>query len=433
MRFGSSGIRGAVGREITPELALRLGRAVGTLHRRILVARDTRTSGPMLSQALAAGALSSGATVADAGVVPTPSLAFGTSGYDAGVMVTASHNPATDNGFKVWLPGGRAADAARRHEIETLLPSPAGSVPWMRVGQLHLDPSCHERHLGALVDRVRPARHVKVVVDCANGAAHAFTPELLRRMGCEVVALNAQPDGAFPGREPEPLPEHLSDLRKAVVATGAACGVAHDGDADRAVAVTERGDVVPGDALLALLARRSGARSVVVPVDTSLAVDDALPGATIHRTRVGDAFVSEEMTRTGSGFGGEPSGAYIFPEISLCPDGPHAAALVSAIASEGSLAQAVAELPSHPVHRISIRAPRERIAAALPTLAAELSTWGTTSTVDGVRVETKDGWVLVRESGTEPKVRITSEARSDEAARAQLDRAATLVRRILGA
>jgi len=417
VQFGSSGIRGLL-TEVTPDIAVRLGLALGATHASVVVGRDARTSSIMLEEALVAGLLSAGASVARAGLAPTPALAYATrDGFACGVAITASHNPPEYNGFKPWNPDGSAFDAAQRADVEKRMAAADPPRPdWRGVGASRVYEDATGRHARAIVERLGTLpRPLRVVVDCGNGAASLESPLLMRALGASVVTLNAQPDGTFPGRPSEPSAENLRALSEVVRQTGADLGLAHDGDADRLAAVDERGRAVAGDALVALFARASGARRVAVPVDTSLLVDDALPGVAIDRTRVGDAYVSETLRRTGGGWGGEASGAFIFPDFSLCPDGPLAAAtLAHKVAREGPLSKLVDALPRYPIARGSHPVPNERKAAVLAGVARRLAGEGRVSTLDGVRVDLPEGWILVRASGTEPKVRWTAEARRPE-------------------
>lgn len=418
--FGSSGIRGPYGSVATVDLALALGRAIGADARRVLVGRDARISGPALEAAAVAGLLAAGCEVELAGVAPTPAIARAGRAFDASLVVTASHNPAPDNGFKVWNPDGKAFDGRQRRRIEEALAKPAApGAAWSALAT----PTRHPRVVPDHIEAIRAlvgdlARPLKIVVDAGNGAGCVEAPMLLSAMGARVVTLNAQPDGAFPGRPSEPSPENLKDLSETVRRTGADLGIAHDGDADRCVAVREDGVVVPGDELAILFARASGARRVVVPVDMSMALDDALPGVEVVRCRVGDAYVSETIVEKGAQWGGEASGAWIFPEMSLCPDGPLAAAHVAAlVAREGALSPLLSDLPRYPIERGSVRVRPDALAAAVDAAAARLAKAGEVSTIDGVRVDLGDGWILVRASGTEPKIRVTAEARTPETAR----------------
>ena len=415
--FGSSGIRGPFATVATPELALALGRAVGAMRKWVVVGRDARRTGPLLEAAAVAGLLAGGAEVARAGVLPTPALAYAARRFDAGLVVTASHNPAPDNGFKLWAPDGRAFGKAERAEVERLLREPPGLAAWDAVGRATEHPTAVEEHVQRILDLAGPLpRRLRVVVDCGNGAASAESPDLLRRLGCDVVALNAQPDGHFPGRPSEPSEPNLAHLRKAVVAFGADLGLAHDGDADRCMAVTHTGRYVTGDELLTLFAKRHAGKTIACPVDASRVVEDA-SGCRVVRTRVGDAFVSETLAELGGAWGGEASGAWIFPEMSYCPDGPYAAARVChMVAEHGPLEDQVAALPRYPLWRHAWRV--EDPGSLMARFRDALSD-GKVNALDGIRADYDDGWVLVRPSGTEPKVRVTVEA-VDEAALARL-------------
>jgi phosphoglucosamine mutase len=411
-RFGSSGIRGLGNVDITPDLALRVGKAVGELYGDTIIGRDPRLTGPMLVQALGAGLLSSGAGAWDAGLVSTPTLARGARNYACGIMVTASHNPAPYNGLKLWNPDGMAFDEDQQREVEEALDKGRFAAPsWDRTGLWSSRTDLVEAHIDAILETVEPVK-LRVVVDCGCGATCTITPFLLRRMGCDVVAIHAQPDGYFPGREPEPTEENLAALAATVRATRADLGIAHDGDGDRMVAVDRQGHFVGGDLLLGLFARQEVRTGLVVPVDASMSLSDLVPKATIWRTRVGDVHVAAEVKRRGAEFGGEPSGTWIFPRASLCPDGVYAASRLVSMAAEKPLDLLVKEIPQYPVHRGSIpyaavdrEAIERRLDAALRGLGADVTV------LDGWRLDFHDGWALVRFSGTEPKIRVLAESR----------------------
>lgn len=423
VRFGSSGIRGAYETIATPDLALALGKAVGAMADRLVVGCDARTTGPVLEAALVSGALSQGTEVTRLGLVPTPTLAYQARQADLGVMVTASHNPPRDNGVKLWRPDGSSLEAEGRQAVLDDLVDPPAPVPWHATGELIDHPAPTRAHREALLDTVGPLDgDPRVVVDTGNGAASQLAPELLAAAGAQVTTLNAQPDGTFPGRPSETTPENLADLCTVVEITEAVIGIAHDGDGDRCVVVDERGRIVSGDALLALVGRELDARHVAVPVDTSRLVWEALPEATIEVTPVGDAYVSETLARVDGDMGGEPSGAYIFPEVSMCPDGPHAGLLAARIAAEhGGLAELVDALPSFETRRTSLPVAEAAKAQVMAAVVPTLEPLGEVNDLDGVRVDTEDGWLLVRPSGTEPKIRITAEAGDAEKAEALLE------------
>jgi phosphoglucosamine mutase len=417
-RFGSSGIRGLGNVDVTPQLALWVGMAIGELYGDTVIGRDPRLTGPMLDHALSAGVMSSGAAAWDAGLVSTPTLARGARSYACGVVITASHNPAPYNGIKLWNPDGMAFDEDQQGEIEDALDRNQFSPPaWNRIGRISSRPDLVQEHVDAILKEVGPAK-VRVVVDCGCGATCTITPFLLRQMGCNVIAMNAQADGHFPGRDPEPTEENLVGLAATVRATKADLGIAHDGDGDRMVAMDRAGRFVGGDLLLALFARREVRKGLVVPVDASMVLSDLLPNATIWRTRVGDVYVAAELKRRGADFGGEPSGTWIFPKATLCPDGVFAAAKLVSIVAEQPLDLLVKEIPRYPVLRGSIAysasdrvAIESRLDAALRNLGADVST------LDGWRLQFDDGWALARFSGTEPKIRILAESRDERRAK----------------
>ncbi len=417
--FGSSGIRGLANVEVTPELALHVGKIVGELYNSAVIGRDPRTTGPMLASALIAGLLSAGGDAVDAGLVSTPTLARGASEYGCGIVVTASHNPAPYNGIKLWNPDGMAFDEGQQHEIEAALDAGRYRTSgWDAVGRLSARDDLIAEHIDAILGDVGSAK-LRVVVDCACGATATITPFVLREMGCDVVAINAQPDGHFPGRDPEPTEANLGLLKATVTSVGADLGIAHDGDGDRMVAVDRDGTFVGGDTLLALFAKQVVKRALVVPVDASMVLEDLFPKATVYRTRVGDVYVAGELKRRGAEFGGEPSGTWIFPKVSLCPDGVYAAARLVKMASEGSLTQALRSIPRYPTIRGGVAYESARRAAIQEKLDAALRGLGADVTVvDGWRLRWDDGWALVRFSGTEPKIRVLAESRDEPRAKA---------------
>jgi len=385
---------------------------LGDLYGDTIIGRDPRITGPMLVQALGAGVLSVGASAIDAGLVSTPTLARGSRDFACGAIITASHNPAPYNGIKLWNPDGMAFDEEQQREVEDALERGRFPPPtWDHTGVASSRPDLVRDHVEAILKDVGPAK-VRVVVDCACGATATITPFLLRQMGCEVLAINAQADGHFPGREPEPTEENLGILASTVRAGNADLGIAHDGDGDRMVAVDREGRFVGGDALLALFARQEVRRGLVVPVDASMVLEDLLPNAKVWRTRVGDVYVAAELKRRGAEFGGEPSGTWIFPKSTFCPDGVYAAARLVAMVAVRPLDAMVAEVPRYPVIRGSIPFDPSRRAAIESRLDAKLRSIGAdVTTVDGWRLQFNDGWSLVRFSGTEPKIRVMTESR----------------------
>lgn len=428
--FGTSGVRGPVGETVTAELALEIGRALGVDTERVVVGRDARESGRAMVDALAAGLCESGTDVVDIGLAATPTLAraVGWMDADAGVAVTASHNPPADNGIKLWQPSGQAFDAAGRERIAGRVEAGETALAaWDGFGERTAG-EAGNRHREALVGAVTLDRELSVVVDIGNGVG-GVTADALGDLGCAVETLNAQPDGAFPGRPSEPTATHCESLATLVAETDADLGVAHDGDGDRMRAVDETGQFLSGDVLLAVFGReaaRAGGR-VAVPVDTSLAVEDHLAAAGIDtvRTPVGDVYVAAAASESGVAFGGEPSGAWIWPDESLCPDGPLAACRLAALAAERPLSERAGAVETYPLRRTSVEV--EQREATMATVRERADRYEAVTTLDGVRVERGDAWFLVRASGTEPVVRITAEARDPD----RLDDVFTEARRLL--
>jgi len=414
--FGTSGIRGTVGEGVTGALALSVGRALGVETDRVVVGRDPRESGATLRDALAAGLRESGTDVVNLGVAATPTIARGVAweDADAGVAITASHNPPTDNGIKLWQPSGQAFDGKRREEIATRVRDEETALAsWDGFGSRRT--ADHgERHRRALVEAVEIDAAPSVVVDVGNGAG-GVTADALDDLGCAVETLNAQPDGSFPGRPSEPTAGNCESLAALVGSTDADLGIAHDGDADRMRAVTADGEFLPGDVLLAMLAREAATagEQVAVPVDTSLAVADHLAESGIEtiRTPVGDVYVAQAASQPGVAFGGEPSGAWIWPGETLCPDGPLAACKLAALAAETPLAKRQADIDRYPIEREAVEVADR--SAAMEAISERVSEqYDDVSTLDGVRVDLGDGWFLLRASGTEPLIRLTVEART---------------------
>jgi len=411
--FGSSGVRGVINKEFTPELAAAIGMAVGGSLDRAAVGMDSRTSGPMIESALSAGLMSCGCEVHQAGLVTTPTLAECAREFDCGVMITASHNPPEYGGIKLVNPDGSGWGPEETDQVEkTLDAARFRKKPWDEVGTRHVVTDAVERHIHRIMLGVKPVKPMTVVVDCANGPASTITPIVLQQMGCKVVTINSDPSGFFPGRPPEPVDENLTDLKSMVRSLKADLGVAHDGDADRMVAIDDKGVFLGGDQLMAIFAKRFCKKKAVVTVDTSMAIDDSID-AEVTRTRVGDVFVSEEVKRSRADFGGEPSGTWMFPDQTFCPDGILAAARLVEIASEKKLSEQRKAIPVYPILRGAQPFKLENKAKVMKCLELAMGSVKHVQLLrlDGYRLEFEDGWALVRPSGTEPKIRYLAEAR----------------------
>ena len=421
--FGTFGVRGIANLELTPKLAFELGLALANhLKNRgtVAVGRDNRTSSEMLEHAVVAGLTDGGCDALRLGLVPTPALSFAVRhfGCDAGVMITASHNPPEYNGIKFWDSSGAGFLRADERRIErTISRRSLRRVSWDRVGSSRqvdaLTP--YLRALLGTIGEVR--RRLKVVVDCANAAGSVVTPSLLSKLGCEVISLNCQLDGHFPSRPAEPSPENLRELTKAVVACRADLGIAHDGDADRTIAVDERGEVLTGDRVFALVAlhhlRERKRPKIVTTVATSSVIDDVaakLKGRVV-RTRVGEPAIIEHFKRYGGDIGGEENGGVIFFDWTPCRDGILTAAKLVGILAESGLkmSELDATLPRYHQRKLKVGCPDELKARVLEALEGRFSGYEVDRT-DGLRVNFEDGWLLLRPSGTEPIFRCFAEA-----------------------
>jgi phosphoglucosamine mutase len=423
--FGSSGIRAVFDKDLLT-LAFRVGMAVGRNHGNVVVGMDTRTSGDAMKHAVISGLLAAGARCSDAGIAPTPTLAFITREFDAGVMVTASHNPPEYNGIKLLNPDGSSFDSLQQVQIEEAVSDESFQlVRWEEIKHGDTYDGAIEHHIDSILPDFPSKLKLKVVVDAGCGAASEVTPRLLERLGCEVVALNCYPSGFF-SRGIEPTEANLQELCQAVKEFRADVGIAHDGDADRMMAVDDRGRFITGDRLLAIFAKGLGVKEVVTTLDASMAIEEM--GFNIRRTRIGDTWVSEEL-RKGGDFGGETSGAWIFPVISLCPDGIYAAAQLVALASRQKLSELVDAVPVYPLLRGSVASN----GVTLSRLKSDLMNLKplSVSNTDGMKMNFNDGWLLIRTSGTEPKIRLTAEAKTEARARELYDSGLAAVRNSL--
>ncbi len=424
--FGTSGIRGLIGSEVTCELALNVGKSLayylgnqGT----VVIGYDTRTTNQMLDQAICAGLLESGVDVVKIGMVPTPLVGYATEklNADAGIMLTASHNPSQYNGIKLWNKNGMAYTQAQERKIEEIYANKDYiSVSWENVGKLSVNEEIKGQYIDDLVDMVDIKKGLKVVVDCASGAGSEISPLVFRKAGCEVTTLNSQPDGFFPGRNPEPNAENLQTLMKTVVAIGADLGIAHDGDADRMITVDEKGNVSPFDSLLALISKEFEG-DIVTTVDAGLCMDESVKGEVL-RTPVGDVNVAEVIIEKDAAFGGEPSGTWLHPDFCMCPDGILSGLRMAEIVSrDGKLSDLLAQIPQYPNIREKITCSKEAKIKVMENMEDLLKDAFDdivdVNSLDGVRLTfADDSWVLVRPSGTEDYIRITLESRDSQRA-----------------
>ena len=446
--FGTSGIRGVVNADLTPELALAVGMALASLRGpgTYLLGRDARTTGPLIGMAFSSGVMACGGDVLDVGLIPTGALAFLTRelGAKAGCVITASHNPPEYNGLKLFRPDSAPLWPDEQEEIEAFVEKRSFKrAPWISVGRYERTEEAW-RYVEALSSAFELRRKWHVVLDPGCGSASAVAPEVFRALGCDVVALNARPDGHFPARSPDPRPDTISELCQMVRALGADVGFAYDGDADRMVVVDERGSFVPFDVALAAFAahtvRSRGNGLVITTVEASMCVEEAVEeaGGRVEKTRVGDIYVSMEVARRGAVFGGEPCGAWVIPSVHLCADGILSSlALLKALDEEGLRpSEFFKPIPRLRTIRKKTPCPNELKAKAMSILKDALpSSFRRVKAlidIDGLRLELEDAWVLVRPSGTEPVIRITAEAPDARRAEEVASKALELVEKAVG-
>lgn len=445
--FGTDGVRGLANGDLTPELALAVSVAAakvlakpdGSKPRVAVVGRDPRASGEMLEAAVVAGLSSTGVTVLRAGVVPTPAVAHLTAhtGADLGVVLSASHNPMPDNGIKLFARGGHKLPDAVEEQIEAgvaalLYPTPESG--WQRptgaaIGRVRdLDDAAdqYEGHLLAgLPNRLDGLR---VVVDCAHGAASRIAPEVYRRAGAKVVAIGAEPDGL--NINDGCGSTHLDILSAAVREHGADVGIAHDGDADRCLAVTAEGAMVDGDAILAICAlalREAGELrddTVVATVMSNLGLHHAMRehGIRVLTTPIGDRYVLEALREHNLALGGEQSGHVVFTDHATTGDGLLTALrILTRMAATGrSLADLASVVHRLPQVLLNVHVKDKARVAGSPTVSAAVA--------DAERELGEDGRVLLRPSGTEQIVRVMVEAPTEKTAQALAERLADLVK-----
>ena len=431
-----SGIRGRVGDALTPEVVARYASAFGAWSlarggsRAIVVGRDSRVSGPAIHRIVVGTLQLVGCDVIDIGLTTTPGCQLSVEHHHAagGVMISASHNPIEWNALKLIGSSGLFLEASEGVAMRALLETGVPTATWDRLGGVTADEDAAERHVAAVlaipyvdVAAIRK-RRFKVALDCVRGAGATVMPRLLNALGCEMVAINLEPDGRFP-REPEPVPEHLGELEALVRESGADIGFAVDPDVDRLAIVSDEGRAIGEEYTLALAARlvlRHRRGPVVTNLSSSLMVEEVAreAGVPVLRTPVGEVNVAVRMRDERAPIGGEGNGGVILPEVHLGRDAPIGAALLlQLLAEEGRpLSQVARSLPSYVIVKDKLARPDASLDAVYGALRAAFPDAGV-DTQDGLRLAWRDRWVHVRPSGTEPIVRVIAEAPDDAQAR----------------
>ncbi|MDH7556353.1 MAG: hypothetical protein QHG94_05405 [Candidatus Methanosuratincola sp.] len=439
----SSGLRGVAMEEVTPGLFYKCGLACSSMKPgTYAVGYDVRSTSPLLADAFRCGLNAGGSHTVSYGLMPTPALAFLSRGLAGGVMITASHNPPQYNGAKIF--DGRGA-SWKPSDYRSLVNSMKGNLQckgWDSVGSSRHGAGLH-RYLEWLSSRRAFREAWRVGLDPGNGSTCLTAPLVFETAGCRMEVINSHPDPLFKGRGSEPNEPSLSPLSALVRSKGLDVGFAYDGDGDRFAVVDERGRCLKQDVALAFVASamvKDGRKDIVVNVDTSSVVDFMVEnaGGRVHRAPVGDVYVLEELIRLGGPFGGETCGAWIFPDESLCPDGVLSSIIFLSLLEESGLrpSEVCSGVPVFYTERRSVPCQSSIKESLMRIVSSRAIGWFSgiaMEDLDGIRVSFADrSWVLIRPSGTEPLVRITSESRERAVAEELADRAVALVKAAMG-
>ncbi len=450
--FGTDGIRGVAGKfPLDEKTVMRIGRSLVLNLRRelgrapaIIIGRDTRESGPEIEAALSRGAESAGATIRSAGVITTPGVAYITRSapFDAGVVISASHNPYQDNGIKVFSPTGRKLADEMERRIEEDVAASGDEIDANERddsdatrNSASRESKYHDAYINYLVSEVGRGLNLegmRIALDCANGAASEIAPEVFRQLGAKVVVLNAEPDGRNINDGCGSL--HMEGLQRTVVDEGLNIGIAFDGDADRALFVDARGEVVDGDATMLVLAEYMKSRNelagsqVVATVMSNIGLEIALreQGIELIRAQVGDRYVLEELLAHGAKLGGEQSGHIIFPDISLAGDGQITAIELLRVVKESnrSLQELAAQMKRYPQVLVNVRVTSKPEFESVPAIQSE---------VEKLERELAGrGRLLLRYSGTENLARVMIEGEDQTQIEEQANRLAEVIKHAIG-
>jgi phosphomannomutase/phosphoglucomutase len=430
--FGTFGVRRTANDVLTPEFASMLAASYGTVFQgKIAIGGDPRTTTPMIKHAIISGLLSSGCDVVDLGILPTPAVQYAVRNYyDGGIIVTASHNPPKFNGLKFVDKDGIGLKEEDEIAIEKFyFDKNPKRATWENIGNLYHDDKIIEEYIEEVLKRVdtyaiKDAK-LKVVLDCGSGAGCFTAPYILQKLGCDIITLNCQADGFFPGRDPEPTEPNLQDLIATVKDLNADIGIAHDGDADRTICIDEKGNFVLGDKTFSLVEKQMLKENkgglIVTTVATSSAIYDIADefNGDVIATAVGDLLVARELKEKDGLFGGEENGGLIFPDFVYGRDAALSAAKILEIMAKDKkpLSELVAELPVYYSEKMKCECADDKKQEVMDNIANEVATLGyEIDTTDGVKIFKDNGWVIIRPSGTEPIFRSMAEEDSQEKA-----------------
>jgi phosphomannomutase len=447
--FGTSGIRGSIIEKSTPDLALGLGRALGSFLNGegiVGVGVDARTSREMLRSALVGGLLSTGVNVIDLGIAPMPTVAYYSTadGVSSSVIITASHNPPTDNGFKFFVSGREFIRSEEVFLENSVYNKDYRVASWDKIGQIYkkdikIDYLSDVKEF--LLGRGGLSKGTQVLVDLANGAATDYTPRLLADLGFSVTTMNSHQDGHFPGRPPEPSPRNLGDAMRMASESDFAVTMCHDGDGDRLAVIDEEGEFIDQNRVIAVFARdeveRKGGGIVLTSIDTSSVIDELVnsAGGSVVRMPLGSLQEFLASERGNDVILASEPWKPIFTELGWWMDGIAGAGRFAQLVDElgeGSCMKLMRTIPKYPILRDFVPCPDKIKQAFLPRvkelLVPEISGVEQVLEVDGIRIENKDGsYVLVRVSGTEPKARLYIGAKTQQT----LDKLAETAKRVM--
>jgi len=447
--FGTNGIRGVVNKELTPEMTIKIGSAIGTFfkHAKLLLGYDARTSSPLLARAVIAGLNATGCDVLFAGIAPTPALQYAVKNHkiDGAVIITASHNPPEYNGIKVVWNDGIEISREQEIEIENIFfEEKMKYADWNKIGKTSELQGIIDDYIEAIKQHVDVVeitkKHFHVVADAANSVGNLTAPRLLRELGCKVTTINGNIDGTFPGRPPEPRPENLKDLALTVKAVNADLGVAYDGDADRSIFVDEHGEIHWGDKTFALVEKyflkENPGEKIVTPISSSTLVKDIADAynGKIVWTKVGSVTVSQTMKKLNAKLGGEENGGIFYSLHQSVRDGAMATVLILDIMAKTGekLSKLLGELPKYFIEKGKVECPEEAKEKTLEKLVKQVRSLNI-NTIDGVKIWFEDkSDILIRPSGTEPIYRLYAEAKTEEKAIQLVNEYTLKVKKIIG-
>lgn len=442
--FGSSGIRGLANIEITPNLAQKLGSAIASISDGgyIIIGRDVRLTGSMLEYALISGVNSCGGDVGLVNVLPTPIIAWLTKKLEAdyGIVITASHNPSEYNGFKIFNNEGMSLTEKEKKRVDNSINSRKFlASSWDKIGKVE-DLNVSGMYIDYLLDSIDISRSWKVACDLFCGSTTSVAKKIFDSFNTKTIFLNGNSNGHFLAGKPEPTKENLLKLGQIVKKNSADIGFGFDGDGDRVMVVDENGIPISGDRLLAAYANhvieKNGGGIFVTHVGASMSIEDMIEpvNGKVIRVKVGDSFISEEMLKSEAIFGGEPIGAWIMPKIHMCPDGILSALkLMEALEDKDvKISKFIDKTPEYPNQSVGIHTKNKSkfMRYLVKNYEKLFNNVIKVNKIDGIRLEFDEGWILIRASGTEPLIRLTTECKDNKNLKKLMEKSVSIIKSI---